>query len=96
LQDIRHAQLHKPDVPERMVPLQVKLMVTGQPETGRTTTIRNLFASVAQDPNWQPVDVSGHNMAHFRDDSASFETTICGVEDATGRHDITYIIQVSF
>jgi hypothetical protein len=94
LQDIRHAQKEKPDVPERPSHLQLKLLVTGQPETGRTTTIRNLFASIAQDPAWHPKDVTGLSMADFQHDPGAFESVIAGVKDAFGHYDITYVIQV--
>jgi septin family protein len=36
-------------VPERQVKTKLTLMAVGQPETGRTTTLRNLLASLAGD-----------------------------------------------
>jgi hypothetical protein len=94
VQDIKHAKKTNPYVPHRVERKQLKILVTGQPETGRTTAIRNLFAALAEDPNWAPTDVSGLTMKNFRDNPATFCSTIEDRPDSTGHLSITYIIQV--
>jgi hypothetical protein len=93
VQDIKHAKKSSPYVPHRVERKQLKVLVTGQPETGRTTAIKNLFAALAEDPDWCPTDVSGLTMKNFRDNPNAFVSTIEDHPDSTGRLSITYIIQ---
>jgi nucleoside-triphosphatase THEP1 len=94
VQDIRYAEKATASVPHRVQRKQLKILVTGQPETGRTTAIKNLFASIVQEPDWSPTDVSGLTMADFRSNPQAFTTTIENRPDTAGNLSITYTIQV--
>lgn len=93
VQDIKHAKKGNPYVPHRVERKQLKVLVTGQPETGRTTAVKNLFAALAEDPDWCPTDVGGLTMKNFRDNPNAFVSTIEDHPDSTGHLSITYIIQ---
>lgn len=94
VQDIRYAEKATATIPHRVQQKQLKILVTGQPETGRTTAVKNLFASIVQDPEWSPTDVSGLTMHDFRSNPKAFATTIENRPDTAGDLSITYIIQV--
>lgn len=95
MQDIRYAEKSTPCIPHRVQKQQLKILVTGQPETGRTTAIKNLFASIVEDPDWCPTDVCGLTMADFRTSPDRFTTTVTDRRDTGGHLSISYIIQVS-
>jgi hypothetical protein len=94
LQDEEFARKTSASLPPRILSKQLKILVTGQPETGRTTTIRNLFASIAQDEHWAPVDTENLTMDDFRQNPAAFTTVIEDRPDVSGRLSMSYIIQV--
>ena len=94
MQDIRYAEKSTPCIPHRIVKQQLKILVTGQPETGRTTAVKNLFASMVEDPEWCPTDVAGLTMQDFRRTPERFTTTITGRRDTGGHLSISYVIQV--
>lgn len=94
MQDIRYAEKATPCIPHRIQRQQLKILVTGQPETGRTTAIKNLFASIAEDPEWSPTDVAGLTMDNFRATPELFTTQVTGRSDTGGNLKISYIIQV--
>ena len=93
VQDEEFARKTAASLPPRILSKQLKVLVTGQPETGRTTTIRNLFASIAQDPTWSPVDTENLTMEDFRANPAAFTTVIEDCPDVSGRLSMSYIIQ---
>jgi septin family protein len=94
VQDIRYAEKATPSIPHRVQKQQLKILVTGQPETGRTTAIKNLFASIVGDPEWSPTDVAGLTMEDFRATPERFTTTVIDRGDTGGHLSISYIIQV--
>jgi septin family protein len=94
LQDEEFAKKTAATLPPRILSKQLKVLVTGQPETGRTTTIRNLFASIAQDEHWTPVNTENLTMDDFRQNPAAFTTVIEDRPDVSGRLSMSYIIQV--
>jgi hypothetical protein len=94
MQDIRYAEKATPCVPHRVQKQQLKILVTGQPETGRTTAIKNLFASIVEDPDWCPTDVTGLTMDDFRATPERFTSVITDRKDTGGHLSISYIIQV--
>jgi len=81
-------------VPHRRARTQLKVLVAGQSETGKTLLIKNLFASYAAAPGWAPTDVSKLSAADFAADSTLFQTLIDGKSDAAGHLDLRYIVQV--
>lgn len=95
VQDIRYAEKSTPCIPHRVQKQQLKILVTGQPETGRTTAIKNLFASIAEDPDWCPTDVAGLTMSDFCATPERFTTTVSNRKDTGGHLSISYVIQVS-
>jgi hypothetical protein len=94
VQDEEFARKSYATLPPRIRSKQLKILVTGQPETGRTTTVRNLFASIAQDPEWSPVDTEGLTMEDFRTNPMAFTSVIEDRPDVSGRLSMSYIIQV--
>lgn len=94
VQDIRYAEKASATIPHRVIKKQLKVLVTGQPETGRTTTIKNLFASIAQKPDWSPPDVSERDLDDFQKSPELFTTSITDCPDTNGNLSISYIIQV--
>lgn len=93
VQDEEFARKTAASLPPRILSKQLKVLVTGQPETGRTTTIRNLFASIAQNDTWSPVDTENLTMDDFRQNPAAFTTVIEDRPDVSGRLSMSYIIQ---
>lgn len=94
MQDIRYAEKSTPCIPHRLQKQKLKILVTGQPETGRTTAIKNLFASIMEDPEWSPSDVAGLSMRDFKDAPELFTTTVTDCKDTGGHLSISYVIQV--
>ena len=93
VQDEEFARKTAASLPPRILSKQLKVLVTGQPETGRTTTIRNLFASIAQEPAWTPVDTENLTMEDFPSNPAAFTSVIEDRPDVSGRLSLSYIIQ---
>ena len=76
VQDIRFAEKPAPTLPTRPVKTQLTLLFAGQPETGRTTTGRNLFAALAQDADFKLTDTTGLTWDDFKRDTEPFTTRI--------------------
>jgi septin family protein len=93
LQDIRYAQKAHPALPELKRTTQLTIVMAGQPETGRTTTARNLFAAMANDPNFHPKDVSSYTWDDFVMSPNDFVTSI-NCDDELQKLTITYNILV--
>ena len=72
---------------------QLTILLAGQPETGRTTTARNLFAAMADDPGFQPQDVAGRTWAEFAESTAPFTTSVTCQDDSQPL-EVTYNIIV--
>ena len=93
VQDIRFAEKRTPTLPQQNAKTQLTLMFAGQPETGRTTTGRNLFAALAKDENFQLTDVSSLTWDDFKKDPRQFSTQV-KCHDSHQQLQVTYEIIV--
>lgn len=92
MQDAHYARKAQPTLPEKRTSEQLTILFTGQPETGRTTTARNLFASLAGDVQFQP-KMGADSWKEFRKSAAPFTTSIT-CPDSVKPIDVTYTIIV--
>lgn len=70
------------------------MLVCGQAETGKTTAVKNLMASLTSDATWLPKDISALTKTDFLERPEAFETRIEDRTDDLNRVALTYIIQV--
>ena len=93
VQDIRYAEKDAPTLPARKSEHQLVLMAVGQPETGRSTTLCNLFASFAKSASFQLQDVTGLSLQDFKDNPGEWMTEV-HCSDSSDKHTLTFKIMV--
>lgn len=87
VQDIAYAISKCPNIPQRMTKTRFTILVTGTRETGKTTTLCNLFASIA--PSWAPASPNNVSETMFNAAESEFE-----VLDKEQRLAVTYQVIV--
>lgn len=93
MQDIRYAEKNAPCLPPRKFEQQMVVLAVGQPETGKTTALRNIFASFAQDPEFSLTDVAGLTETDFEEEPRRWVTEV-QCTDSADKHALTFKVVV--